>query len=636
MTADRSRRRAAYCAIGPLILLISCGPQPTALLDANSPLGGGSPDGDVVAGVQDTNDDLGSGGAGVGDDLSPVVDNSGGGGAAGGSNNSPESGGSTPTAPDTGAPFALSDQVLILGDALALDSFDLLPTGNDAVGFEITSDVGWLTVTPAAGTLKQESVTIEIRVDRGPLASGSHVGRLQIATAAQHELALFVFVHQPDADAPFALSTQVLDFSDALSLAEFSITPAGNEAVGYEITTDVEWLEVVPAAGTLTDQAVTIDVRVDRDGAPAGLHVAQLRIKSDTEHELPLFVSIFQPDSAAIVSDEQIVAWLSELEPLPKTHYSFAFSGTLMRPTPNPLAVEYVRITRALTVRPEVYPGLIRPIADLFKQLDAALPSRPCSLAMLHSPWHIVWPKGLPPTYVGPEHDAEIAWFDTNLANAKAVIDQVNAEKGTNLTIDVFFFDSEIFQRKPESDPNAAVWNAAIDAKYDAMYNIAKSYYPDAIVDWYGRGGMHRCSAEDGWCQTNWFTGHELGDNYAIALYSLPEYGGMQESFTRTVVEAQADGYPRVTPWVSLGAGYQRTLDDGFVYSKNWDYNLWYSWQFGAEINHPWFATQPDRFAPWDMAEYVMFYPRPFEAAPWGKHFVAYVRGAHRIAVLPE
>ncbi|RMF73487.1 MAG: hypothetical protein D6744_15545, partial [Planctomycetota bacterium] len=440
-----------------------------------------------------------------------------------------------------------------------------------------------------------------------------------------------------DPGAPMSLSAGYLNFGDDRSELHFEIAPVGVDPVNVAITADAAWLEVSPSSSALSDQALTIDVRVNRGMLAAGSHIAQVNVTSDTQHELTLLAIVYQPDPATLVSDEQLLAWMRELPPLPKTHYSFTFDGNLLKPTPDPLAVEYVRITRGLALRPTIYVGLIRPVADLFKQLDAETPSRPCSLGMVHSPWHIVWPKGLPPTYTGPEADEEIDWFRTNLANAKAVLDQVNAEKGTNLTIDVFFFDSEVFKRKEPNDPNAAVWNAALDAKYDAMYDIAKQYFPNADVEWYNRGGIHRCNGGgDGWCETSWFSGDEKGDNFSVQLYSLPEYEAMQESFRRTVANAQANGVASVTPWIALGAGYERSFDDGFVFNNDWDYNLWYSWQIGAEVNHPWYAQHPDRFAPWDYAKHVMLYPPPFDGPNWGKHFVAYVRGAHRIQELPQ
>ena len=94
-----------------------------------------------------------------------------------------------------------------------------------------------------------------------------------------------------------------------------------------------------------------------------------------------------------------------------------------------------------------------------------------------------------------------------------------------------------------------------------------------------------------------------------------------------------------VTPWIALASGYRRQTDKYHEFSIDWDYDLIYSWQLGAEINHPWFGApeQVERFAPWQKAKIAVFYPEPFGRSPhWGKHFVAYVRGAHLVKSLPE
>ena len=67
----------------------------------------------------------------------------------------------------------------------------------------------------------------------------------------------------------------------------------------------------------------------------------------------------------------------------------------------------------------------------------------------------------------------------------------------------------------------------------------------------------------------------------------------------------------------------------------------------GKEVNDPFYAKHPERFAPWDRARRVVFFPNPFSSSTWKvppnkttgeagdvlsgvtlKHFVAYVKGA--------
>ena len=65
-----------------------------------------------------------------------------------------------------------------------------------------------------------------------------------------------------------------------------------------------------------------------------------------------------------------------------------------------------------------------------------------------------------------------------------------------------------------------------------------------------------------------------------------------------------------------------------------------YSWQFGREVNNPWYGLRPENYAPWNEAKVVLFYPSIFDlrspaAGPGNKstvamqHFASYVRGAN-------
>ena len=93
-----------------------------------------------------------------------------------------------------------------------------------------------------------------------------------------------------------------------------------------------------------------------------------------------------------------------------------------------------------------------------------------------------------------------------------------------------------------------------------------------------------------------------------------------------------------VTPWVALACGWRRQTDQMHSWAVDWDYDLVYSWGLGRELNNPWFGLHPERYAPWDAAKVVCFYPAPFDprTPAWGKHFVAYVHGANGIRKLGD
>ena len=343
------------------------------------------------------------------------------------------------------------------------------------------------------------------------------------------------------------------------------------------------------------------------------------------------------PVDAALPTEEQLTAWLAELPPLPKVHYSFPILETLLVEPVDPLLVQYVRVSRAVSVAGEgANETHLKAAVTLCQQANASGIGIPASIAINYSPWHRGFPPDLPPTYTGPESDDEIQRFRDRLISVRQTLASINASRGTQIAVTAILLDTERFYIKPASDPEADVWNAAIDAKYTAFYDFARQIYPNASVEWFGRG-IEESAAVTGWSPFPWFTFRESGDSFSCALYRVSEIGTMRETFRRTYDFAEEHGASRVTPWIALGAGYRRQSDQFAAWYTDWDYDTVYSLLLGREINTPWYGQRPDRFAPWGAAEIVVFYPPPFDTRTpaWGKHFVAYARGAAGLDELP-
>ena len=152
-----------------------------------------------------------------------------------------------------------------------------------------------------------------------------------------------------------------------------------------------------------------------------------------------------------------------------------------------------------------------------------------------------------------------------------------------------------------------------------------------------------------------------LGDSFATSLYTIPEYEATRESYRRTVANAEACNISFVTPWLWLGGGERRAVNERHDADTRgdmlWDYDEAYSWMLGKEIADPFYSQHPARFAPWQSARVVALFPNPLDSLAWArppsvvnettgaveggdvlssvtlKHFVAYVKGAAGIRI---
>ena len=354
---------------------------------------------------------------------------------------------------------------------------------------------------------------------------------------------------------------------------------------------------------------------------------------------LPAVFTLIAANAAALAhepqpSNRQVLEWMRELEPLPKVHYSWPVPRDHLHPL-DEMLYEYVRLTHAVTLKGEAAQrGEVDAAVSICNRINKTKPEIRASIGLSFSPWHRRFGKDLPPSDRGRTHDAELRLFRERFEFFRRRIAELNAMLKSDVRVTAILFDCERFEARPD-DP---VEGVALDEKYNLMYDLAKSFFPQARVEWYARGSVYQSAAPSGWSMSRHFTLREKGDSFSCSLYAVPEIYGTRERFRRTLENAREHGMESVTPWVSLAAGYRRQTRGKSNYAMDWDYDLIYSWQIGAELNHPWFGDEAreKRFASWRAAEVVVFYPEPMGRSPaWGKHFVAYVRGAHLIRVLP-
>lgn len=330
--------------------------------------------------------------------------------------------------------------------------------------------------------------------------------------------------------------------------------------------------------------------------------------------------------------EAQMLAWLRELEPLPKVHYSWPLPYSSIS---DELLTEYVRLTHAASVSGEWHKSdEIDRAVRICQQVNAAEPEIRASIGVNYSVWHRRFGKDLTPTDTGPTHDAELEYLQSRLESIRDEVAAANQRQGADVTVSAILFDSERFHTRAGD----AAWNRAITAKYDAAYDIARQIFPEVRIEWYARGAVQPSAAATGWSTSSLFALDEEGESFGCSLYRVPEIGYTRETFRRTAALAGEHGCEQVTPWIALASGYRRQVDAFHEWSLDWNYDLIYSWQLGAEVNQPWFGApeRQERFAPWNKAQVAIFYPEPFGRSPyWSVHFVAYVRGAHLVCSLP-
>ncbi len=342
-------------------------------------------------------------------------------------------------------------------------------------------------------------------------------------------------------------------------------------------------------------------------------------------------------DSYGADSNKQIpniIVKLRALKPLPKVHYSFNLSPKLMDNRDNRMLYELARITHSLSPSGQwCTANQIDNCLYTCARINKTKPKIKSSLAINFSPWHWRFGKDLPPTDKGPTYETEIKLLTNRLKLIKKWVAAGNKKYSSDVKVSAILLDSERFHVRK----NAPLWNDAIRQKLDEIHILTRAIFPNSQIEWSGRG-IQRVWGGDGWARMTYFTGKEIKAPLSCLLYTIPEIERMRETFRRTCKLADELSIEEVTPWVSLASGFRRGLVKGQFWDFNWPYDLIYSYQIGAELNIPWYSQNPKRYAQYNRAKIICFYPAPFDSRTpeWGRHFIAYVRGATGVKDLED
>jgi hypothetical protein len=345
----------------------------------------------------------------------------------------------------------------------------------------------------------------------------------------------------------------------------------------------------------------------------------------------------FQYCCAETFTKDEIVAKLSKLKSLPKVHYSSPWPRELLDDPNNRLLYECARITNSVSISGRLATMVqVRTAVYTCARINKTNPDIPLTIGVNYSPYHYELDPNVPPTYRGPSYQKELDEFESRLVAIRNWIQNYNIYYKSQVKVGAVLLDMERFRVRPSDE-----WNEGMREALDTIHLKTSEIYPDAYIEWFGRGMIWR-SKDSPWRKTPYFTGKEKLSSLSCSLYFVPEIERTLETYRRTVRLADELKVEDVIPYVSLASGYRRDIEEKFWYDLDWDYDVIYSYLIGRYINHPWFGRpepeRAERFAPFNRAKIVVLYPPPFDPRTphWGKHFIAYARGARSIKDLSD
>lgn len=178
---------------------------------------------------------------------------------------------------------------------------ELRNEGGESLNWTGTPRQEWITINPAADTIQAGSgqiITVTIDRTKLPPSTISPLGSVDFGS-----LSLSIKAQVPESPT-LAVGSDTLDFSEDKNSLALTINNSGTGELHWEIRAPSEgWISLSRLEGNTTTQAATIDVRIDREKAPAGQQEVKLVVTSDGgQQEVVLRATIRRPASVCLIN----------------------------------------------------------------------------------------------------------------------------------------------------------------------------------------------------------------------------------------------------------------------------------------------------------------------------------------------
>ncbi|MGK7389946.1 MAG: BACON domain-containing protein [Candidatus Cyclobacteriaceae bacterium M2_1C_046] len=166
--------------------------------------------------------------------------------------------------------------------------------------WSISSKPSWLEVSPESGSTNGEGTALTLTPINDNMEPGDYNGTLEIISSAGSTSASITFT--VDAHPKVQLSSNELNFDAATESQTITLTNSGTGALNWEALSDVTWMTINPATGSVsTSETTDIVVTVDRNNLPQGTETGSITFTSNADHgDMIVSVNMDVPEIATI------------------------------------------------------------------------------------------------------------------------------------------------------------------------------------------------------------------------------------------------------------------------------------------------------------------------------------------------
>ncbi|MFC1601596.1 right-handed parallel beta-helix repeat-containing protein [Candidatus Sumerlaeota bacterium] len=176
------------------------------------------------------------------------------------------------------------------GGTLSQDHFNLSNTGNELLGYTITDNANWVSVSPSVGGLGAGGTQqLDVNYNVANLEPGSYAANIQVSDPAALNTPQSLTIHLTVSEGALAppviqlnrgTISRSLDYGQSLPPESFSIANTGEQTLQYAISDNVNWLEVNPSQGSSTGQPQNHTITFNTSALAPGTHTGRIIVSS--------------------------------------------------------------------------------------------------------------------------------------------------------------------------------------------------------------------------------------------------------------------------------------------------------------------------------------------------------------------
>ena len=158
-------------------------------------------------------------------------------------------------------------------------TFTIASRTSDEIDWTAVWSQDWLDLDITSGTASTDTDEVRVSVIRSGLETGSYTGLINIES--QYNSPLVSVAMDVPSQPTLAVSRDRLLFRYSLTDLDFNITNSGPGTLTWNITEDINWLELSTTGGTTTTETDLITATVDRSGLDPDEYSGYIYITSD-------------------------------------------------------------------------------------------------------------------------------------------------------------------------------------------------------------------------------------------------------------------------------------------------------------------------------------------------------------------